>query len=134
MAGQIRAQGGDDLWAWKGNHHKAYTTITPSCHQHLDPHLPWRHTETCFDACDDAHGRTIRRRVGGIPDLPPLPALATWPALQSGMVVETMRAASPGARIPRDDRLDMASLIRSATACVTRMRPQWAMEHKLHGS
>jgi predicted transposase YbfD/YdcC len=48
--------------------------------------------------------------------------------------VETIRAAYPGAAITSDDRLDIASLIRSATAFVTLIRQYWDSENKLHWS
>ena len=134
IAGQIRAQAGDDLLAMKSNHKKASKAIQQHVHPHLEPQLAWRTAENCFDACDDAHGRTVRRRVWVITDLKPLPELAKWPDLPSVMVVETIRAAYPGAVIPSDYRISIASLIRSATAFVTMIRQPWDMENKLHWS
>jgi predicted transposase YbfD/YdcC len=45
-----------------------------------------------------------------------------------------MRAASQGAALTSDDRLDIASLIRSATVFGTMMRQHWDSENKLHWS
>jgi DDE family transposase len=83
---------------------------------------------------DDAHGRTVRRRVWAITDLPALPALAQWPSLQSGIVVETIRAAYAGAAVTSAYRIDIASLARSATACVTMMRQHGDIENTWHWS
>jgi predicted transposase YbfD/YdcC len=134
IAPQIRDQGGDDLLALKGNHKKASAAIKPYFHQHIEHQRAWRTAEHFFDAFDDAHGRTVRRRGWAITDLGGLPALAKWPDLQAVMVVETMRAAYPGALITSDYRVYIASLIRSATAFVTMMRQHGDSENKRHWS
>jgi predicted transposase YbfD/YdcC len=134
IAGQIRDQGGDYLLALKGNHRKAYTAVKQYFHQHIEHHLAWRTVENFFDAFDDSHGRTVRRRVWTMTDLEALPELAKWPDLQAVIVVETIRAAYPGAPITSDYRVYIASLIRSATAFVTMIRQHWDIENKLHWS
>ena len=134
IAGQIRAQEGDYLLALKSNHKKAYKAIKQHFHPHIEHQLAWRTAENFFDAFDDSHGRTVRRRVWVITDLKPIPELAKWPDLQSVIVVETIRAAYPGAVITSDYRIYIASLIRSATACVTMIRQHWDIENKLHWS
>jgi predicted transposase YbfD/YdcC len=134
IAGQIRAQEGDYLLALKSNHKKAYKAIKQHFHPHIEHQLPWRTAENFFDAFDDSHGRTVRRRVWVITDLKPIPELAKWPDLQSVIVVETIRAAYPGAVITSDYRIYISSLIRSATAFVTMIRQHWDIENKLHGS
>jgi hypothetical protein len=103
-------------------------------HQHIEHQLAWRTAEHCFDACDDAHGRTVRRRVWTITALTALPVLAQWPGLPSRMVVETMRMAHQDAPVTSDSRFSMASLERSADAFVTMMRQHWDIEPTLHGS
>lgn len=134
IAGQIRAQEGDYLLALKRNHKKAYKAIKQHFHPHIEHQLAWRTAENFFDAFDDSHGRTVRRRVWVITDLKPIPELAKWPDLQSVIVVETIRAAYPGAVITSDYRLYISSLIRSATAFVTMIRQHWDIENKLHWS
>jgi len=93
IAAQILDQGGDDLLTLKGNHKKAYTAVKQHFQQHIEPHLAWRSDENFFDAFDDTHGRTVRRRVWTITDLTALPELAKWPGLQSVIAVETIRMA-----------------------------------------
>ena len=134
IAGQIRAQEGDYLLALKSNHKKAYKAIKQHFHPHIEHQLAWRTAENFFDAFDDSHGRTVRRRVWVITDLKPIPELAKWPDLQSVIVVETIRAAYPGAVITSDYRIYISSLIRSATAFVTMIRQHWDIENKLHWS
>jgi predicted transposase YbfD/YdcC len=134
IAGQIRAQGGDYLLALKSNHKKAYTAVKQYFHQHIEHQLAWRTTENFFDAFDDSHGRTVRRRVWSITDLTALPELGKWPDLQSVIVVETIRAAYQGAAVTSDYRIYISSLIRSATVFVTMIRQHWDIENKLHWS
>jgi predicted transposase YbfD/YdcC len=134
LARQIRDQGGDSLLTLKGNHKKAYTAVKPHLHQHIEHHLAWRTAEHFFDACDDSHGRTVRRRVWTITDLTALPALAKWPGLQAVMAVETMRMAHQHAPVTSDYRFYISSLARSATAFVAMMRQHWHIEKKLHWS
>jgi predicted transposase YbfD/YdcC len=134
IAGQIRAQEGDYLLALKSNHKKAYKAIKQHFHQHIEHQLAWRTAENFFDAFDDSHGRTVRRRVWVITDLKAISELAKWPDLQSVIVVETIRAAYPGAAITSDYRIYISSLIRSATAFVTMIRQHWDIENKLHWS
>jgi predicted transposase YbfD/YdcC len=131
MARQIRDQGGDDLLALQGNHQKAYAAVQQPCHQPIEHQLAWRTAETFFDAFDDSHGRTVRRRVWTITDMAPLPELAPWPGLQAVMVVDTIRMAHQQAPVTRDYRVDISSLVRSATAFATMIRQHWDMEKKL---
>jgi predicted transposase YbfD/YdcC len=83
IAGQIQGQGGDYLLALKSNHKKAYTAVKRHFHQHIEHQLAWRTSENFFDAFEDSHGRTVRRRVWAITDLTALPELAKWPDLQA---------------------------------------------------
>jgi predicted transposase YbfD/YdcC len=134
IAEQIRDQGGDYLLALKSNHKKAYRAVKQHFHQHIEHQVAWRTAENFFDAFDDSHGRTVRRRVWTITDLKLIPQLAKWPDLQSVMVVETIRAAYPGASITSDYRIYISSLIRSATVFVAMIRQHWDIENKLHWS
>jgi predicted transposase YbfD/YdcC len=134
IAGQIREQGGDYLLALKGNHKKAYATVKQHFHQHIEHQLTWRNTENFFDAFDDSHGRTVRRRVWTLTDLTTLPELSKWPDLQAVIVVETIRAAYPSALITSDYRVYISSLIRSAPVFVAMIRQHWDIENKLHWS
>jgi predicted transposase YbfD/YdcC len=134
IASQIQAQGGEYLLALKGNHKKAYHAVKRHFHAHIEHQLAWRTAENFFDAFDDSHGRTVRRRVWTITDLPPLPELAKWPGLQAVIVVETIRMAHSQAPVTSDYRIYIASLVRSATAFVTMIRQHWDIENKLHWS
>jgi predicted transposase YbfD/YdcC len=134
IAEQIRGQGGDYLLALKSNHKKAYRAVKQHFHQHIEHQVAWRTAENFFDAFDDSHGRTVRRRVWTITNLKLIPQLTKWPDLQSVIVVETIRAAYPGASITSDYRIYISSLIRSATVFVVMIRQHWDMENKLHWS
>jgi hypothetical protein len=90
--------------ALKGHHKKAYAAVKQPFHQHIEPQLAWRTAENFFDAFDDSHGRTVRRRVWTITDIAPLPELAPWPGRQSVIVVETIRMAHQQAPVTSDYR------------------------------
>src|SRR5262245_61892612 len=64
-------------------------------------------------------------------ELAALPALAKGPDLRTVIVVETIRAAHPGAPITSDYRVSIASFIRSAPVFVAMSRQHWHIEHKL---
>jgi len=134
IAAQIQDQGGDYLLALKANHKKAYKAIKAHFHQEIEHNLAWRTDENFFDAFDDTHGRTVRRRLWTITDLTGLPELAKWPGLQTAMVVETIRMAHQHAPVTSDYRFYLASLVRSATTFVTMIRQHWDIENKLHWS
>jgi predicted transposase YbfD/YdcC len=134
IAEHIRDQGGDYLLALKSNHKKAYTAVKQHLHEHIEHQLAWRTAENFFDAFDDSHGRTVRRRVWTITDLTALPELAQWPGLQSVIAVETIRMAHQHAPVTSDYRFYISSLARSATAFVAMIRQHWDIENKLHWS
>ena len=131
IAGQIQGQGGDYLLALKSNHKKACAAVTQHFHQHIAHHLAWRTAENFFDAFDNSHGRTVRRRVWTITDLTALPELAQWPGLHAVIVVETIRMAHQQAPVTSDYRLYISSVVRSATAFVALIRQPWDSENKL---
>ena len=134
IAEHIRDQGGDYLLALKSNHKKAYTAVKQHLHEYIEHQLAWRTAENFFDAFDDSHGRTVRRRVWTITDLAALPELAKWPGLQSVIAVETIRMAHQHAPVTSDYRFYISSLARSATAFVAMIRQHWDIENKLHWS
>jgi len=134
IAEHIRDQGGDYLLALKSNHKKAYTAVKQHFHEHIEHQLAWRMAENFFDAFDDSHGRTVRRRVWTITDLTALPALAKWPGLHSVIAVETIRMAHQHAPVTSDYRFYLSSLARSATAFAAMIRQHWDIENKLHWS
>ena len=134
IAEHIRDQGGDYLLALKSNHKKAYTAVKQHLHEHIEHQLAWRTAENFFDAFDDSHGRTVRRRVWTITNLAALPELAKWPGLQSVIAVETIRMAHQHAPVTSDYRFYISSLARSATAFVAMIRQHWDIENKLHWS
>jgi len=134
IAEHIREPGGDYLLALQGNHKKAYTAIKAHFPQEIEHHLAWRSAENFFDAFDDSHGRTVRRRAWTITDLPALPELTKWLDLQTVIVVETIRMAYQHAPVTSDYRFYISSLVRSATAFVAMLRQHWDIENKLHWS
>jgi predicted transposase YbfD/YdcC len=131
-AGQIPCQGGNSLVALKSHHKRACAAVKQHFHQPIEHHLAWRTAEHFFDAFDDSHGRTVRRRVWIMTELTALPELTKWPGLQAVIAVETIRMAHQHAPVTRDYRFSLSSLVRSATACITMIRQHWDIENTLH--
>jgi len=117
--------------ALKSNNQQAYAAVKEHLHQPIEHQGTWRTAAHCFDAFDDSHGRTVRRRVGTITDLTALPELTQWPDLQAVIAGATIRMAPQHAPVTSDDRFYIASVTRSATACVAMMRQPWDIENKL---
>src|SRR5918992_4509177 len=131
---QIIAQEGDYLLVLKRNQKKTYHAVTQYFHQYIKHTLPWRGADNFFDAFDDSHGRTVRRRVWTMTELASLPALAKWPGLHSVIAVESMRTAHREAPVTSDYRFYISSLHRSADAWATMIRQHWEIENTLHWS
>jgi predicted transposase YbfD/YdcC len=134
IAAQIVEQGGDSLLALKNNPKKTSMTITQHLHHYSEHNLPWRTADNFFDAFDNAHGRSVRRRGWIMTDLVTLPVLEQWPGLHMVMAVETMRMAHQQAPVTSDDRFSLASLRRSADTFVRMIRHHWDIEHTWHWS
>lgn len=60
IAGQIRAQEGDDLLALKSHHKKASKAIKQYFHAHVEHPLTWRISKKVLEAFEASHGRTVR--------------------------------------------------------------------------
>jgi predicted transposase YbfD/YdcC len=134
IAAQIREQGGDYLLALKQNHKKAYTAVTQHFHPAIEHNLPWRDADNFFDAFDDSHGRTVRRRVWTMTELAALPELKKWPDLHTVIAVETIRTAHQQAPVTSDYRFYISSCVQSAETFATMIRQHWEIENTLHWS
>jgi predicted transposase YbfD/YdcC len=131
---QIIAQEGDYLLVLKRNQKKTYHAVTTYFHDHIEPNLTWRDDQNFFDAFDDSHGRTVRRRVWRISDLSSIANLEKWNGLASIVAVETTRQAPHQAEVTSDYRFYLSSLVRSAQDFASLIRQHWDIENKLHWS
>jgi predicted transposase YbfD/YdcC len=134
IAKQIIDQEGDYLLALKRNQKKTYHAVTAYFHDQIEHNLSWRDDQNFFDAFDDSHGRTVRRRVWSLSDLSPIADLDKWEGLNSIVAVETIRQAHSQAEITSDYRFYLSSLTRSAQDFASLVRQHWDIENKLHWS
>ena len=131
---QIIDQEGDYLLALKRNQKKTYHAVTTYFHDHIEHNLTWRDEQNFFDAFDDSHGRTVRRRVWRISDLSSMGNLEKWDGLNSIVAIETIRKAHHQAEVTSDYRFYLSSLVRSAQDFASLIRQHWDIENKLHWS
>jgi predicted transposase YbfD/YdcC len=101
-------------------------------HNQIEHNLRWRDEQNVFDAFDDSHGRTVRRRVWRLSDLSPMANLEKWEGLNSIVAVETIRKAHQQAEVTSDYRFYLSSLVRSAQEFASLIRQHWDIENKLH--
>jgi len=114
IAKPMMDQEGDHLLALKRHQKKTYQALTTHFHDQIEHHLNGRDEHNCFDAFDDSHGLTVRRRVWSVSDLSPIAAFDKWEGVNSIVAVETIRQANRQAEVTRDDRFYLSSLVRSA--------------------
>jgi predicted transposase YbfD/YdcC len=131
---QIIDQEGDYLLTLKRNQQKTYHAVTTYFHDQIEHNLSWRDEQHFFEAFDDSHGRTVRRRVWRISDLSPVANLEKWNGLTSIVAVETIRQAHQQAEVTSDYRFYLSSLVRSAQDFAALIRQHWDIENKLHWS
>ena len=129
---QIIDQEGDYLLTLKRNQKKTYHAVRTYFHDQIEHNLSWRDEQSFFDAFDDSHGRTVRRRVWRISDLSPIANLEKWDGLNSIVAVKTIRKAHHQAEVTSDYRFYLASLVRSAQEFASLIHQHWDIENKLH--
>jgi predicted transposase YbfD/YdcC len=115
------------LLALKRNQQKTYHAVTTHFHDQIEHHLNWRDDHNFFDAFDDSQGRTVRRRVWSVSDLSLIAALDKWEGLHSMVAVETIRQANRQAKVTRDYRFYLSSLVRSAKDFASLIRQHWIL-------
>ena len=131
---QIIDQEGDYLLTLKRNQKKTYHAVATYFHDHIEHNLTWRDEPHFFDAFDDSHGRTVRRRVWRLSDLSGISDLDKWAGLNSIVAVETTRKVHQQAEVTSDYRFYLSSLVRSAQDFAALIRQHWDIENKLHWS
>ncbi len=130
IAGQITARGGDYLLALKGNQKKAHAEVKRWFEAHafsLGGSL-----RPCFDAFDDSHGRSVRRRVFACTELEPFAAAQRWPELAAVLAVETIRGINGKGKVTAEIRYYLSSSTLPPTQLAAAIRRHWAIENSLH--
>ena len=108
--------------------------MTRYVHDQVEHDRSRRDGDTFFDAFDDSHGRTVRRRLWVLRELDGLVDLEKWAGLRSMVAVETIRTAHCHAHVTSDYRFYLSSLTRPAADFAALIRQHLHIENKLHWS
>ncbi len=114
IAGQITARGGDYLLALKGNQKRAHAEVKRWYEAHA--FARGASLRPCFDAFDDGHGRSVRRRVFACPELGPFAAARRWPGLTTVLAVETIRGINGTGKVTEDPLLSLEQHVAAGAA------------------
>jgi predicted transposase YbfD/YdcC len=113
----------------KANHPTAYAAVAESFDQHC--FRPDADCRADCDACDDTHGRLVRRRVASI-EATELDALKRWPGLHTVLAVEAIRSVNGTPKIDTEIRYFLSSCRDDPTILGKAIRTHWAIENRLH--
>lgn len=130
IAGQITARGGAYLLALKGNQKKAHAEVRDWFASHafaLGGSL-----RPCFDAFDDGHGRSVRRRVFACTELESFAAARHWPDLTIVLAVENIRGINGSGKVTAKIRYYLSSSKLPPDQLAVAIRSPWAIENGLH--
>jgi predicted transposase YbfD/YdcC len=130
IAGQITARGGAYLLALKGNQKKAHAEVKRWFE--VNVFALGVSLRPCFDAFDDSHGRSVRRRVFACTELEPFAAALRWPDLAAVLAVETIRGINGQGKVTAKIRYYLSSSMLPPAQLATAIRSHWAIENGLH--
>jgi predicted transposase YbfD/YdcC len=130
VAQQITGRGGDDLLALKGNQKKAQAEVKRWFE--VNAFSLGRSLRPCFDAFDDGHGRSVRRRVFACPALEPFTAARRWPELAAVLAVETIRGLNGTGKVTAEIRSYLSSSTLPPAQLAAALRSHGAIENGLH--
>jgi predicted transposase YbfD/YdcC len=130
VAEQITARGGTYLLALKGNQKKVHAEVKRwfeanafSRDALLRPY---------FDAFDDSHGRSVRRRVFACTELEPFTAAQRWPGLAVVLAIENIRGINGSGKVAAKIRYYLSSSKLPPDQLAVAIRSHWAIENGLH--
>ncbi|NRA86231.1 MAG: ISAs1 family transposase [Rhizobiales bacterium] len=131
----IRSEGADYLIALKGNQKTIHREVV----KYFDANVFKQSAKlkAIYDAFDETHGRSVRRRVFVCADLAAFKALNNWPDVNQVFAVETISSVNnPHGGKPRKISADIRYFITSSTidalTISAAIRNHWAIENSLH--
>ncbi len=130
IAEQIMARGGDYLLALKGNQKKAHAEVKRWFE--ANAFSLGRSLRPCFDAFDDGHGRSVRRRVFACTELEPFTAALRWPELAAVLAVENIRGINSQGKVTAEIRHYLSSARLPPEALAEAVRNHCRVENGLH--
>src|SRR5918997_5418918 len=129
IAARIRAKGADYLLALKANHGHAFEAA--GGHFERTCFCRGAGGRPAFDAFDESHGRSVRRRVFVSP-AGVLEPLHEWPDLRTLLAVETIRSVNGTGKAEVEIRYFLTSCDDDPAVLVRAIRRHWSIENALH--
>lgn len=130
IAQNILDQQADYILALKGNQGKKHKAVMALCQTEC---LTWPPLiNPTYDAFDDNHGRTVRRRGWVIPVADRLSELQDWPGVQNIVMVETIRSVKYVDGVTSDFRYYLSSCTDIPEIQIAAVRKHWVIENSLH--
>lgn len=130
IAQNILDQQADYILALKGNQGKKHKAVMALCQTECLIYPPL--ISPAYDAFDDSHGRTVRRRGWVIPVADRLSELQNWPGVQNVVMVETIRSVKYVDGVTSDFRYYLSSCTDIPEMQIAAVRKHWAIENSLH--
>jgi predicted transposase YbfD/YdcC len=130
IAQNILDQQADYILALKGNQSKKHKAVVAFCQTEC---LSYPSSiKPTYDAFDDRHGRTVRRRGWVIPVTDRLSDLQDWPGVRNVVMVETIRSVQYVKGVTSDLRYYLSSCSDVPEIQIAAVRKHWAIENSLH--
>jgi predicted transposase YbfD/YdcC len=119
---------GDYVLGLKRNHPKLYEAIEEYIRK-----IGESDENRLFDAFDDSHGRSVRRRAFGY-DVSKLPETQDWPGAKTVVAVETISSKDndPTYKVSAEWRYYLSSRKYTDKSLPDYIRNHWGIENKLH--
>ena len=129
IAQQILDQKADYLLVLKANHRQDYSAVKA---HFQDGSSPYPTGHLIFDAFDESHGRSVRRRVFASQDPALLAKLSSWPGLSTVLALESIRRVNGHAEVETQVRYFLCSADDDPALLAQAIRRHWAIENNLH--
>ena len=130
IVSKILDRGADYLVALKANQGKMFKAVRDHCEQTC---FASGATNTAhFDAVEDTHGRSVRRRAFVCPEAAGLEPLSNWPGLRAVLAVETIRSVNGSGKTEAEIRYFLSSCPDEPDGLIQAIRRHWTIENSLH--
>lgn len=128
IADLIIEKKGDYVLGLKRNHPKLYKSVEDLINNEGENDV-----NRLFDAYEDSHGRSVRRRYFGY-DVRKLPEIQEWSGAKSVIAVETISSKDndPNRRVSAEWRYYLSSHTCTDKRLPDYIRNHWGIENKLH--
>lgn len=130
IAQKIIDRQADYIIALKGNQEKRHNAVVEYCRT-VCTAIPARILPD-YDAFDDSHGRTVRRRGWVLPLTDELTLLQDWPGIRNIIMIENIRCVDHSSETTCELRYYLSSCQDAPAVQIAAVRQHWAIENSLH--